>query len=209
MWIGTQISSYMIPGEIWLSGYAGHPPLTFPARDALDIERRWRKGVDLRKEARRYVGCCERMQGIARDLALAAAPIPAPCVWSTYGRRDVSTPSALAYLAIFEYLRRFYTIARRDQSGVLKRERLRYHLAEAIFHPPGKRMSDFLTLLAHVKNEPKLSQMCADASQKAEVADLSFKVSAEECQAAFQQRYGLVAKCVEDGFGLVDVFDIV
>lgn len=209
MWIGTQISTYLIPRDIWVSGYGGLPPLALPARDALDIERRWRKDAELRNEARRYTICCERMQGIACDLALAGAPMPSPCVWPSYEHRNVSTPGALAYLAIFEYLRRFYTVRRQDPSGVLKPVRLRYDRVEAIFQPPDKPSSDFLALLTHIRNEPKLSQMCADAVQKAEVADLSCKVSAEECEAAFQQRYSLVAKCVEEGFGLVDVFDIV
>ncbi len=209
MWIGTQISSYIIPRGIWFDGHAGCPPLALPARDALDIERRWRKDVKLRGEARRYTACCERMQGIARDLALAAAPIPAPCVWWTSGQRDAATPRALAYLAMFEYLRRFYTIAKRDSGGVLKRERLLYHRVEAIFHPPDKRMSDYLALVAHIRSEPKLPQMCADAAQRAEVADPMFNVSAQECEAALHQRYGLIAKCAAEGLGLIDVFDVI
>ena len=69
MLIDTQISSFAIPPDIWKNDHdiaSNLPPLHLPARDALAIERRAAKGVNLRNEARRYTLCCERIQGIVQ-----------------------------------------------------------------------------------------------------------------------------------------------
>ena len=80
------IRSYLIPHDIWLSGWSDLPHLpavALPARDALEIERRFRKEMNLRNEVRRYTVCCERIQGIVRDLALGGALITHSCLTQT------------------------------------------------------------------------------------------------------------------------------
>lgn len=208
MSIGTRISSYLIPRVIWESGYLSAPPLALPARDALDIERRWRKGVILRNEAKRYAICCKRMQGIARELEVLGAPIPAAQVWTSYDDTEGNAPRALAYLALFEYLRRFYKPNRQGAGAPSGERSLKYDRVEAIFQPPGQRLVAYLGLLSQVLSESKLSEMCLHAVRSAEVLALGFKVSPGECEAALRQRHSLVAMCVRLDCGLVDVLDI-
>jgi hypothetical protein len=148
------------------------------------------------------------MQGIARDLEIEKAPIEPPYVWPTVGRTQ-ETPSAHAYLAIFEYLRRFYKPLRRDADGEFKRVSLRYDRVEAIFQPPGKYVEAYSTLLAQIQREPRLPGICVAAVEKSEVLSRDFKVSTSECKAALNQRYSLVKKCADMDLGLVDVFDLV
>ena len=208
MWIGTQISSYLIPRAIWESGYGSTPPLALPARDALDIERRWRKGVILRNEAKRYAICCKRMQGIARELEILGAPIPHSHVWKSYEHVEANGPRALAYLAFFEYLRRFYKPNRQGAGTPSGEKGLKYDRVEAIFQPPGERLVAYLSLLSQVQLEPRLSDMCLNAVRSAEVLALGFKVSPGECEAALRHRHSLAVMCVELDCGLVDVLDL-
>jgi hypothetical protein len=61
MLTNTQISSYIVPKEIWEQGRAGSPgitPLSIPARDALEIERRRSLDINLRNEDHRYTIAC-------------------------------------------------------------------------------------------------------------------------------------------------------
>jgi hypothetical protein len=207
MLTGTQISSYLIPRPIWESGYLHTPPLALPARDALDIERRWRKGVLLRNEAKRYAICCKRMQGIACELEMLGAPIPASHVWSSYEHTDGNAPRALAYLAFFEYLRRFYK-PNRQGIGLAGEKGLKYDRVEAVFQPPDQRLIAYLSLLSQVQSEAKLSDMCLNAVRTAEVTALGFKVSPEECEAVLKYRHSLVSTCVKLDCGLVDVLHL-
>lgn len=207
MWISTQISSYLIPGEIWESGYAAFPqlpPLSFSARDALEIERRSRKEVNLRNEARRYTLCCERMQGIVRELWLGRAPLQEPFVWRAYDSEQQKNPKAIAWLALSEFFRRFYTVTRNG-----KKDTLRYDRLEAIFHPPGNRISNLLLLFEKIQTEPYLAQIFDAVAQKAVVSNPVLRVTAEECRDAFESRYRLVQRCARESFGIVDVIDIV
>jgi len=210
MSIGTQISSYLIPRAIWESGYESTPPLALPARDALDIERRWRKGVILRNEAKRYAICCKRMQGIVRELEIRRAPIPHSYVWKSYEHTERGAPRALAYLAFFEYLRRFYEPNRQGAGAADPGPKgLKYDRIEAIFQPPGQRLVAYLNLLSQVKSESRLPEMCLKAISRAEVLPIGFKVSPAECDAALRQRHSLASKCAELDCGLVDVVELV
>ena len=207
MWIFTQISSYLIPSEMWEFGSSSFPhlpPLSQPARDALEIERRSRKAVNLRNEARRYSLCCERMQGIVRGLALGGAPMPEPLVWRPYDAEG-ETPRALAWLALSEYLRRFYTV---ERNGI-ERDRLRYDRLEAVFHPPGLRLFNLLALFEQIRKNPLLHQVFAAASQKAEVSNPTLQVTPEECRTAFECRYSLIKRCCENSLAIVELIDVV
>jgi len=209
MSIGTQISSYLIPRAIWESGYKSTAPLALPARDALDIERRWRKGVILRNEAKRYAICCKRMQGMARELEILGAPIPHSYVWKSYEHTEGDGPRALAYLAFFEYLRRFYEPKRQGAGAAPPGVKgLKYDRIEAIFQPPGQRLAAYLDLLSQVQIESRLPEMCLIAVSRAEVLALGFKVSPAECEAALRRRHSLAAMCVKLDCGLVDVLDL-
>ena len=207
MWIFTQISSYPVPREIWEGGSSALPhlpSLSQPARDALEIERRSRKAVNLRNESRRYSLCCERIQGIVRMLALGEAHVPEPFVWRAYDAKGDS-PKALAWLALSEYLRRFYTV---DRNGV-ERDRLRYDRLEAVFHPPGLQVSNLLALFEQIRKNPHLDQVFVAASQKAEVCNPALQVTPEECRVAFEDRFDLIMKCSKESLGLVDLIDLV
>lgn len=203
MSISTQISSYLVPRSLWERGYQGTAPLALPVRDALDIERRWRKGVLLRNEGKRYAICCKRLQGMVREMAIKGAPIAYVHVWGTDQQTEQGGPRAVAYMAAMEYLRRVY---QPDRAG---EKSLKYDRLEAIFHPPGERLSAHLRLLTKTQSESRLAEMCAYAVRKADVLTGGCAISAVECEAAIRQRHKLLVMCVEQNCGLVDVFDIV
>jgi hypothetical protein len=137
-------------------------------------------------------------------LALGGAPLPEPFVWRAYDAAGETT-RALAWLALSEYLRRFYTV---DRNGI-ERDRLRYDRLEAVFHPPGIRISNLLALFGQIRRNPLLGQVFAAASQKAEVANPTLQVTPEECRAAFEDRYSLIERCSEESLAIVDLIDIV
>src|SRR5262249_31609585 len=155
-------------------------------------ERRSRKEVNLRNEARRYTLCCERMQGIVRELSIRGARMPEPFVWVAYDSEQVKNPRAIALLAVSEYLRRKYEV---DRNGN-PRDTLRYDRLEAVFHPPGRRISNLFGLFEKIKSNPHLDQVFAAAAQKAEVANPILTVDMNECRAAFESRYGMIERCV-------------
>lgn len=207
MWIFTQISSYLVPTEIWEGGSSALPhlpPLSQPARDALEIERRSRKAVNLRNESRRYSLCCERIQGIVRMLALGGAHMPEPFVWRAYDAEGENT-RAMAWLALSEYLRRFYTV---DRNGI-ERDRLRFDRLEAVFHLPGLQLSNLLALFEQIRKNPHLDQVFVAASQKAEVSNPTLQVTPQECRAAFENRFDLIKRCSMESLALVDLIDLV
>lgn len=205
MSIAIQISSFLIPQQIWECGYKPlfHlPPLAIPVRDALEIERRSRKEVNLRNEARRYSLCCERISGIVRELALGEAPLPKPFVWSV-SEKDIN-PRGVAWLTLAEYLRRFYRI---DRSGVTK-DTLRYDRLEATFHPPGLRVANLLALLEVVEKNPHLPQVLLDACNKAHISTPVMSVTVAECGAALNARIELLKRCVSESLAMVDLIEI-
>jgi hypothetical protein len=137
-------------------------------------------------------------------LALGGAALPLPFVWRPYDAAG-DTPRALAWLALSEYLRRFYTV---DRNGI-ERDRLRYDRLESVFHPPGIRVSNLLALFEQIRRNPLLDQVFAAASQKAEVVNPTLQVTPEECRSAFEARYTLIKRCSEDSLAIVDLIDVV
>jgi len=146
------------------------------------------------------------MQAITRELALTSAPISEPNIWPSYECGSLGHARALAHLAVSEYLRRFYSLKRPGQE---KPEKLRGRRIEALFHPPGKGAFDFLSLLTYIRSEPKFSQIFTASAKEVKVASMSFAVSSQECETAFERRYSLISKCVQDNLGIVDVFEVV
>lgn len=209
MSIDTQISSYLVPRSLWQSGYLGTAPLASPVRDALDIERRWRKGVLLRNEATRYAICCKRLQGLVREMAIRGAPIVHIHVWGTDQQTEQGAPRAVAYMATMEYLRGSYQPKRSHGKSLDDKANLKYDRLEAIFHPPGERLLAHLQLFVQVVSESRLAEMCTYAVRKAQVLVGSCVVSAVECEAAIRQRYKLLVMAAEQDCGLVDVLDLV
>jgi hypothetical protein len=137
-------------------------------------------------------------------LALGGAHMPDPFVWRAYDAKGDS-PRALAWLALSEYLRRFYTV---DRNGI-ERDRLRYDRLEAVFYPPGLQVSNLLALFEQIRKNPHLNQVFMAASQKAEVSNPTLQVSPEECRAAFENRYHLINRCSKESLALVDLIDLV
>ena len=194
----TQISSFIVPQDIWTNGYPGRPdlpPLALPVRDALDIERRAQKDVNIRNEVRRYTLCCERIQGIVRELALAEGILPPPVIWRKHRSLLEDSPSAFAYLALAESL-----------SQRLKNSR--YARFAAIFFPPEHARSHFQVFEA-ICRLPDLDQFLERTAKQGFRSDTISKATASECKEALSQRYRLLEAVASEQRGLVDVMELV
>lgn len=194
----TQISSFMVPQDIWTNGYPGRPdlpPLALPVRDALDIERRAQKDVNIRNEVRRYTLCCERIQGIVRELASAEDILPPPVIWRTRRSLLEDSPSAFAYLALAE------SLSQRLRNSA-------YARFAAIFFPPEHARSHFLVFEA-ICRLPDLDQFLERTSKQASRSDINMKTTASEYRIALDQRRRLLEVVVSEQYGLVDVIELV
>jgi hypothetical protein len=205
MLLATQISSFAIPKKIWANGYdsiPGLPPLALIARDALAIERRSNKGVNLLNEQRRYTLCCERMQGIIEELAVQDGLLRPPLVWPVEDTQEI--PSARAYLAIIEVIISWM----RKHLSVDEKERVEYIRFPRIFFPPDHatlhlKQFDFLS------HHAEISSLFELAAQTASIKDSRFLLSSAECKRAFELRYELLKGLAAQNLGLVDVLDLV
>ena len=134
---------------------------------------------------------------------IGKAPIPPPFVWSV--SKGEGKPRGLAWLALAEYLRRFYRI---DRNGVTK-DTLRHDRLEAIFHPPGVRISNLVALLEVVIKNPHLPQILTDVCQKTHMATPAVQPSPEECGEVLQTRLELFKRCARESLAIVDIIEIV
>jgi hypothetical protein len=194
----TQIKSFMIPQDIWINGYAGRPnlpPLLLPARDALDIERRAQKDVNIRNEIRRYTLCCERIQGVVGELSLVEGLLAAPVVWPTHRTASDDSPHALAYLTLAEELIRW----------LMKSP---YSRVAAIFFPPEHAKIHF-QVFETICGSPKLDQLLEHAANQALKSDSITNATASECKIALNQRLSLLKTVALKEYGLVDVIELV
>jgi len=203
----TQISSFLIPSEIWSNGHTDTPnlpPLYLPARDALAIERRAMKGVNLRNEKRRYTLCCERIQGIVHELSDVSGILPKPLIWPTYHQENEKAPSARSYLAIMaligRWMSKFLSKLPPDQLQFI------YPRVSAIFSPP-EDAECHLKCFELIANHPKAHSLFERAARDATLEDSPFVVSDMQCQRAFYMRYELLKVVAERGYGLVDVIE--
>lgn len=193
----TQIKSFMIPQDIWINGYAGRPnlpPLLLPARDALDIERRAQKDVNIRNEIRRYTLCCERIQGVVGELSLVEGLLAVPVVWPTHRTPSEDSPSALAYLALAESLS-------------LRLKNSPYSRVAAIFFPPEHAKIHFQVFEA-ICRRSDLDQFLEHAAKQSSTSGSITKASVSECRKALNQRCSLLNIVASRQHGLVDVIEL-
>ncbi len=194
----TQISTYLIPASIWAQGHPTRkdlPPLAQPARDALDIERRAQKDVNLNNEARRYTLCCERMQGIVQQLSRESGLLPTPRIWSSNIEPDGMAATARAYLGLINAI-----------SRILRRSP--YPRVSALFFPPDHTQS-YLQVIDAIRQQPNLDRLLDQAARSASLPDARFAVLPEQCRAALDQRIELVHRATSDDHGIVDVIEFV
>lgn len=206
MLIDTQISSFAVPPEIWKNGHESAPylpPLHLPARDAMAIERRAVKGVNLRNEQRRYTLCCERIQGIVQELSQKSGVLPDPLFWPSHGQSNSETSSARAYLAVMDFIGRW--ISRFLREEILQLGYLRF---AAVFFPP-EHAARHLKASEFIANHSQVHRLFERAAREATLENSPFTVSAAQCQEALHMRYKLLKVVAAKGYGLVDVLELV
>jgi hypothetical protein len=195
----TQISSFLIPKNIWEDGvgaYADLPPLAIPARDALDIERRAKKGINLHNEERRYTLCCERIQGIAQELSQGTNTLPSPMVWPAHRLAHETTPSARAYLGLIEVI-----------CISLGKLAIDARLAAVFFVPEDIKLC--LTAFEALRKNPGLNNLFERAARIASPPGSPFKIIGAQCSIAFTQRYEFLKHAGSEMCAIVDVVELV
>jgi len=205
--IDTQISSFTIPREVWKNGYDGAPdlpPLHLAARDAIAIERRAIKRVNLRNEQRRYTLCCERIQGIVQELSRELSVLPNPLVWPSQSNPKI--PIARAYLAVMAFMGRW--MSRFLKSLPAEQLKSIYPRVSAVFFPP-EDAARHLECFDLIANHPQVHLLFERAAGDATLAEGSSDVSATQCQQAFYMRHELLKAVAAKGQGLVDVLELV
>jgi hypothetical protein len=203
----TQIRSFAIPDAIWYKGESRLdtlPQLAVPARDALAIERRAIKNVNILQEKRRYTLCCERMQGIVEELAYLGDVLPQPIIWLARKNGMSDTLSATAYIACMTVIGQYLARIAPSMSAQEKRDYL-YERMPAVFFPPD-----------HADRHDKCYKyVCARADLPALFSRAitmfpqeAVGISIEDCRQAFIARAELVRISAEKGYGLVDVVEL-
>lgn len=200
----TQISSILIPNTVWKVGYAGRsdlPPLRVPARDALDIERRAEKRVNLRNEIRRYTLCCDRIQGIALELSRSGIASMG-MQWHTFRDGNDGRSSARALLAVIEELARTVDRMQRTTPGSIQNL---YNRVGRVFFPP-EHARVHCAMFQAMSQGTGLDKLFERAAKNASFSNN--QVTAEQCSQAMDARYVLLKKVEAEGFGLVDVVEL-
>ncbi|MFN8495658.1 MAG: hypothetical protein U0350_49155 [Caldilineaceae bacterium] len=197
----TQISTFFIPAEIWKQGHPLRPqlpPLALPARDALDIERRALKRVNLRNESLRYILCCERIQGIVHELSQEGGVLKDFFIWPIQSstKEEVLATSA-AYLALIDTIRRSKFM-----------DKISYPRITALFFPP-EHATRYSKILSDLCQQPHLNQLLERAAKDASLAGTTVHITAEHCRKAIDQRLELSMHAVSQNYGLVDVLELI
>jgi hypothetical protein len=201
----TQISSILIPHTVWEAGLAGRPdlpPLRVPARDALDIERRAEKRVNLRNEIRRYTLCCDRMQGIALELSRSGIAT-VRMQWYATSAADEGRPNARAFLAVIEELARTIDHIKRVATGPTPN--LYNRVARVYFPPDHARIHR--AMFQAMRQGAGLDKLFERAAKTASLSNS--QISGEQCAQALEARYTLLQQAEAGSYGLVDVVEIV
>lgn len=202
MLTNTQISSYLIPERIWNEGIPGInqiSPLSTPARDALDIERRRNNNINLRNEDHRYTIACERIQALAVETYENCSDMPKPIIWPAHLGAGPSQSTALAYIATLE-------IIYRGLSRSLNK--LPYQRFLAVFFPPSDK-KNHLSLYRFLLEYPKIDNLMEHASNLSKRMGIEFEVSEKDCKKALLTRLNLLVIADSQNCGLVDVLNIV
>ncbi len=204
MLLDTQIKSFAVPNSVWENGHEDRPDLpalSLVARDALAIERRANKGVNLRNEQRRYTLCCERMQGITEELAYSNILRPS-LVWPVEFANN--RPRTRAYLAVVDAI---FPWMRTHLSKDEKNRVVYFRFAHVFFPPehaqPYRDQFDFL------KRHVEINSLFDLAAQTANLKGSLSVISPGECEQAFQQRHELVRSLVGQHLGIVDVLEMI
>lgn len=201
----TQISSILVPNAVWEAGLEGRPdlpPLRVPARDALDIERRAEKRVNLRNEIRRYTLCCERMQGIVLELARAGIAT-VTMQWHATQVADERRPNARAFLAVVEELA--HTIDRMQRASPGSTPNLYNRVARIYFPPDHARIHR--AMFQAMRQGAGLDKLFERAAKTASLSNS--QITVDQCAQALETRYALLQQAEAGGYGLVDVVEIV
>lgn len=202
MLTNTQISSYLISEKVWNEGIPGNnqmSPLSIPARDALEIERRRNNNINLRNEDHRYTIACERIQALAMETYENYADLPKPIIWAPRLGADSGQPTALAYITTLEIIYR----------GLFKSlNRLPYQRFLAVFFPPNDK-EKYLSLYRFLLDYPKIDSMMEHASNLSKRMGPDYELSAKDCKLAILTRLNLLVVAEAQNCGLVDVISIV
>lgn len=204
MSLDTQINSFAIPREIWGNGLEilpGLPPLALVAEDALTIERRAYKRVNLLNEQRRYILCCERMQGIVEELSCQQGLLSLYQSWPA--SRINNSPTSRAFLANIEVVLRWM----RNHLTLDEKKSVEYLRFHNNFFPPDH-ARDHLAQYDAISRHPEYESFFELASQTATIKGSQFTVSPEECKLAFEFRHDFLKKIAANDYGLVDVLNI-
>lgn len=196
----TQISSFLIPRSIWQQGIPAQtnlPPLAIPARDALDIERRARKQINLHNEERRYTLCCERIQGIVQELSQETNVLRPPMLWPVYRLAKATEPSARAYLGLIEALGRSLGSQKSSEARIA-----------AVFFSP-EDTEKYLKIFEVLRKNPNLDKLFDGAAKIASPPGSPFSITKQQCSMAFAQRYEFVKIAVSEICSIVDVVELV
>lgn len=205
---GTQIRSVLIPADVWYEGThrASHiPPPNLPARDALTIERRSTKKVDMRSEKRRYTLCCERIQGIACELSYLPYVLPKVFIWPTSEDSSEKYPSAPALFAVTTHI--YWWIRQVKKRGYLSegQNSAFYPRIHTLFFPPDHARAH-LECFEMIKDHQMVHKLYEHGAET--TAEKPFAVSAAQCQKALHMRYELLIAVAANNYGLVDVWEV-
>jgi len=195
----SQIRSFLIPAQVWEEGVQSRPdlpPIAMPARDALDIERRAKKRVNLRNELHRYSICCERIQGITAELVMEKNVLPAPLIFSRSNFNDKQLSTARSYLALIDVLSRG------------QNQNLPYKRMASIFFPPDHAKLH-LKFYEMISKSLKINELFAIAAESASLPNEHFQITAEQCRMAFDQRQDHLRKAAQTGNAVVDIIELV
>jgi hypothetical protein len=206
MLIDTQIKSFLIPRDLWKEGRKDMPllpPIDLAAQDALDIEQRAGKGTNLLSESRRYVLCCERIQSIVQDLARVPGVLPPPLLWPSRTDAEANRPTARAYLALCGLMPGWmgrYLVPERPKC---------YMRVRAVFFPP-EDASHHVEVYQFINDHPDSKRLFDRAAREGSVGEGPFALTPAECRSALLMRLELLkVSAVQEGYGLVDVIELV
>ncbi len=205
MSLATRISSFVIPALVWEEGYSALPklpPMALVVRDALAIERRSSKEVNLSNEQRRYTLCCERMQGIAEELFYGSDALQPPLVWPAESTDKM--PCARAYLAVVEtilpWMRKH--LSKDEMNNVV------YSRFPFVFFPPDHTAS-YLAQYEFLSRHAEIDSLFEFAARVSNIKDSPLFISPTECKRAFDLRLEILRRVAGQDWGLVDVVEII